>query len=77
MEDYLKLPADSIRNQLDVSFAKFDSLIPHTTGTSFRPNQESCLIVLFIENSSSESNLALDRRAKKVMSSIKNSNVIV
>lgn len=76
MEEYIKLPEDNVRNQLGVSFSKLDSLIPHTIGTAFRPNQESCLIVLFSENSSDQANLDLDKRAKTVAATIKNSSVI-
>ena len=76
MEEYIKLPEDSVKNELGVSFSKLDSLIPYTIGTSFRPNQESSLIVLFSENSSEESNLNLDKRAKIVAATVKNSNVI-
>lgn len=74
MEDFITLPEDHIRNQLNVSFSKLDSLIPFTLGTSFRPNQESCLIVFFKEDSSEGANLKLDKRATRVLSVIKNSN---
>lgn len=77
MEDFITLPEDHIRNQLNVSFSKLDSLIPFTLGTSFRPNQESCLIVFFKEDSSEGANLKLDKRATRVLSVIKNSNVII
>ncbi len=76
LEDYIKLPEDGVRNQLNVSFAKFDSVIPHTSGTAFRSDKESCLIVLFMEMVGENANLNLDRRAYRVLSTVKNSNVI-
>ncbi len=75
MEDYIKLPEDNVRNQLNVSFSKFDSLIPQTCGTAFRSNMESCLIVLFTEISINDNVSSLDKRAYMVLSTVKNSNV--
>jgi hypothetical protein len=41
MEDYIPLPLDdSIRNQLNLSFNKNDSIVPFTLGTVFRPIDE-------------------------------------
>ena len=40
MQDFVKLPDESIRSQLNVTFSKIDSIIPVTLGTLFRPNQE-------------------------------------
>ena len=40
MEDFIALPEENIRNQLNVSFAKNDSLVPYTLGTVFRPTEE-------------------------------------
>lgn len=40
MEDFIKLPEESIKNQLRVSFKQLDSLLPLTLGTVFRPDQE-------------------------------------
>jgi hypothetical protein len=75
MEDFIKLPEDNVKNQLKVSFSRFDSLLPFTLGTLFRPDQESCLIVLFVENASSEAHQNLDIRAKNILAAVKNSNV--
>lgn len=40
MEDFIPLPEESIRNQLNVSFVRNDSIVPYTLGTIFRPTQE-------------------------------------
>lgn len=74
MEEYIHLPEETVRNQLKVSFTQLDSVIPCTLGTAFRPDQETCLIVLFVEDSSPEASQNLDKRAKNVLMTFKNSS---
>lgn len=71
MEDFIPLPEESIRNQLNVSFVRNDSIVPYTLGTIFRPTQESCLIVLFVSDSSEASSLKQEADARSILNTIK------
>ena len=45
MDDFISLPEeDKIKNQLNLTFSKGESLIPFTIGTSQRPNEEVNLL---------------------------------
>ena len=41
MDDFISMPEENkIKNQLNLTFSKGESLIPFTIGTSQRPNEE-------------------------------------
>ncbi len=39
-EEFIPYPEEKIKAQLNLSFAKADSIVPFTLGTVFRPNEE-------------------------------------
>ena len=44
MDDFISMPEENkIKNQLNLTFSKGESLIPFTIGTSQRPNEEVIL----------------------------------
>jgi hypothetical protein len=48
MEDYINFPNAEVANKLNLSFSKFDSIIPYTLGTSFRPINEVFFAIFII-----------------------------
>jgi hypothetical protein len=71
----IPLPDASVTSQLRLSFAKNESIIPNTTGTSYRPNDEPCLIVIFANDSNESATFKQESQAKNLVFSIRNNYV--
>jgi len=71
----IPLPDATVTNQLRFSFAKNESIIPNTTGTSYRPNDKPCLIVIFANDSNESATFKQESQAKNLVFSIRNNYV--
>jgi hypothetical protein len=76
MKDFIPLPNEETIKNLRLSFSSTDSLIPFTTGTSFRQMSESCLVVLFRNDTSDAEAIKQEINARNFVSTITRNHVI-
>ena len=72
----MPFPSDetTVKN-LRLSFSPRDSVIPLTTGISYRPNNEPCLIVIFTNEPNELGSTRQETQASSLINEMKNNHV--